>query len=61
MAEKGKLLFLERFFWEYTDDEHPVTTQELIRIYEENNFKASRNTISGDVDSLNAAGVEILC
>lgn len=57
---KGRILFLERFMLEHTDDEHSVTTDELIRIYEENGYKANRNTIRDDVAALNAAGVEVL-
>lgn len=57
---KGRLLFLERYMMEHTDDDHVITTDELIRIYEENGFKANRNTVKSDVDTLNAAGVEIL-
>ena len=45
---------------EHTDDEHSITTDDLIRIYEENGYKANRNTIRDDVAMLNAAGVEIL-
>lgn len=45
---------------EHTDDEHSITTDDLIRIYEENGYKANRNTIRDDVAVLNAAGIEIL-
>ena len=57
---KGRVLFLERYMLEHTDDEHSITTDELIRIYEECGYKANRNTIRDDVTVLNAAGVEIL-
>lgn len=60
MAEKGRLLFLERYLLDHTDDDHPVTTAELIRVYEENGFNANRDTIRDDVEVLNAAGVEVL-
>ena len=33
MAEKGRLLFLERYLLDHTDDNHSVTTNELIRVY----------------------------
>ena len=60
MAEKGRLLFLERYLLDHTDDDHPVTTAELIRVCEENGFNANRDTIRDDVEVLNAAGVEVL-
>ena len=31
---KGRILFLERYMLEHTDDEHSITTDNLIRIYE---------------------------
>lgn len=39
MAEKGRLLFLERYLLNHTDDDHPITTAELIKVYEENDYK----------------------
>ena len=33
---KGRILFLERYMLEHTDDEHSIRTDDLIRIYEEN-------------------------
>ena len=35
---KGRILFLERYMLEHTDDEHSITTDDLIRIYEENGY-----------------------
>ena len=46
---KGRLLFLERYLNDHTDEEHPVTADNLMRIYEENGYKANRNTIRDDV------------
>ena len=60
MAEKGRLLFLERYLLDHTDDNHSVTTNELIRVYEENGFNANRDTIRDDVEILNASGAEVL-
>lgn len=60
MAEKGRLLFLERYLLNHTDDDHPITTAELIKVYEEDGFKANRDTIRDDIDILNASGVEVL-
>lgn len=46
---KGRLLFLEHYLMEHTDEHHLLTTEELIRIYEEHGFKANRNTIRDDI------------
>ena len=57
---KGRILFLERYLLDHTDDDHAVSTEDLIRIYEENGYKANRHTIKDDVDALNASGTEII-
>ena len=41
---KGRILFLERYLLDYTDDDYSVSTEDLIRIYEENGYKANRMT-----------------
>ncbi len=57
---KGRILFLERYMLDHTDDENSVSTEELIRIYEENGYKANRHTIKDDIDILNQSGTEII-
>ena len=57
---KQRILFLEKYMLDYTDDDHAVCTEDLIRIYEENGYKANRHTIKDDVDTLIASGTEII-
>ena len=59
-ATKSRLLFLLRFLYENTDDEHAFSTGELIRILADNGFAANRKTIRDDIDMLCDAGYEIL-
>ncbi len=57
---KGRILFLEKYLLDHTDDDHAVSTDDLIHTYEENGYKANRHTIKDDVDTLNASGTEII-
>ncbi len=59
-GNKGRVLFLQQYMLEHTDDEHSVNTEELIRIYEEHGYKANRHTIRDDIAVLNEYGVEII-
>lgn len=59
-GNKERILFLEKYFAEHTDEEHVVTTEELIKIYEMNGFKAHRQTVADDIQSLNNAGFEVI-
>ena len=60
MGTKGRILFLERYLLDYTDDEHSVSIENLIHNYEENGYKANRHTIKDDINTLNASGTEII-
>jgi len=57
---KGRLLFLEHYLNDYTDEEHPVTAENLMRIYEENGYKANRSTIRDDIAVLQDSGIDII-
>ncbi len=57
---KSRILFLLRYLFENTDDEHSIDTNELISILAKNGFSANRKTVRDDVDMLCDAGYEIL-
>ena len=59
-STKGRVLFLERYLQTNTDDQHSVSTDELIEIYTANGFKANRNTIRDDIAILMEAGVDVI-
>ncbi len=59
-ATKSRVLFLLRFLFENTDDEHCFSTNDLIQILAENGFSANRKTVRDDVEMLCDAGYEIL-
>ena len=58
-GNKNRLLFLLQYMLEHSDENSPVSTEELLRIYAENGFNGNRNTIRDDVSALNEAGFEI--
>ena len=57
---KARLLFLEHFLLENTDEAHPVTSDDLIRIYEENGYKANRNTVRDDIEVLRSVNLDVV-
>ncbi len=59
-GNKGRILFLRRYLEEHTDDGHAITTEELIRLYEENGYKANRQTIADDVAVLVDSGIDVI-
>ena len=59
-GSKGRVLFLRKYLEEHTDDDHYITTEELIRLYTENGYKANRQTVADDVSVLVSSGFEII-
>ncbi len=57
---KGRLLFLEHYLQDHTDDEHTISTDELIALYLEHGFKANRNTIRDDIEILLSYGIDVI-
>ena len=60
LGSKGRVLFLRKFLEEHTDDDHFITTEELIKLYEKNGYKAQRQTIADDVAVLISSGFEVI-
>lgn len=57
---KSRILFLQQLLLSHTDDNHYFSMEDLIQICEENGYKANRHTISNDIATLNAHGLDII-
>ncbi len=57
---KGRLLFLQSYLLEHTDDNHVITTEELINVYAENGYRANRITVRDDIDVLCSFGIDVI-
>lgn len=58
--KKGRLLALRDYLYKYTDEEHPVSTQELIDEMTRQGYPGNRKTIKDDIDVLNKFGMDII-
>lgn len=58
--QKLKLLYIAQFLMERTDEEHPVTTQEMIAYLQSNDISAERKSIYTDIDQLIDFGMDII-
>ena len=59
--QKLKLLYLCRILMEQTDEEHPLSVQELIAQLAQYNIQAERKSIYDDLDALARFGVDVQC
>ena len=53
-----RLLFLERFLMENTDEDTAVSTQDILDAYQAAGFSGNRNIVPTDIEKLREAGVE---
>ncbi len=58
--QKQKILYLARYLMEETDENHPVTVQDMIRSLEYQGIKAERKSIYADLEELRAFGMDII-
>lgn len=59
--QKIKLLVLWDILQKNTDEEHPMTTRNIITALNQHGISVSRKTIYEDIDLLNKYGYEVLC
>jgi predicted DNA-binding transcriptional regulator YafY len=59
--QKSRLLFLLDLLNRETDEEHPVTVMEIIDRLNAEGFSANRKTVAGDINTLLAHGVDVVC
>ncbi|MBR1553332.1 MAG: WYL domain-containing protein [Schwartzia sp.] len=59
-ATKARILFLQRYLYDHTDDENVVTTNDIIAILKEHGFQANRHTVQNDIAVLNDSGFDII-
>lgn len=58
--QKLKLLYIAQILLERTDEEHAITTQELIDMLEQYGIRAERKSIYTDIDALIDFGMDII-
>ena len=58
--QKQKLLQIAKYLMEYTDEQHAVSTPQLISYLNSIGIKAERKSIYNDIDTLNDFGMDII-
>ena len=58
--QKQKLLYIAQYLMEQTDENHAVSTPQLIEYLASNGIKAERKSIYNDIDTLNDFGMDII-
>lgn len=58
--QKLKLLYLARYLMQHSDEEHPVSTAQIIEELARNDISAERKSIYDDIEALRNFGVDII-
>ncbi len=59
-GQKLKILYIARLLSEHTDEQHPVSTQEIISYLEAQGIHAERKSIYDDIHALQHFGLDII-
>lgn len=60
MQDKSRILYVLRYLEEKSDEQHPVTINQILEQLEILGIKANRRTISDDIEQLEKFGVDIV-
>ena len=60
IRNKQRLIRLFKYLYRETDEDHPVTTNELVEIFTDANANAARKTVKDDIDVLVEEGYDIV-
>lgn len=59
--QKLKILYLAKYLMEHTDEEHPVSVQQLIAELAQHDISAERKSIYSDLEELEQFGLDVCC
>ncbi|MDD4492786.1 MAG: WYL domain-containing protein [Eubacteriales bacterium] len=58
---KSRLLYIMKYLWEQTDENHPVTIADIMAHLDGMNIKTNRKTVSDDIEQLQESGLDVVC
>lgn len=59
-SSKTKTLLIYKYLYEYSDENNPLTTTELIRFLQKDGYACERKSIYADIKTLNSVGFDIV-
>ena len=57
---KQRLLRILKYLYAFTDEQHPVTNQELVKMFADDVANGNRKTIKNDIDVIAAEGFDVI-
>lgn len=57
---KRRLLLVQKLLYENTDEQHPLTTFEILEYLQDKGIVNNRKTLKGDIDLMVESGMDII-
>ena len=56
-----RLLLLQKYLLEYTDEQHSVSVSDILIFWEQHGIQAGRKSVYSDIEILQNSGMDIIC
>mgnify|MGYP001708325948 CR=1 FL=1 len=61
MVNKNRALYIFKYLWDHTDEEHPATTADIIAYLASLGISTTRKTVAEDAAELQNSGFDVIC
>ena len=61
MVNKNRALYIFKYLWDHTDEEHPATTADIIAYLASLGISTTRKTVAEDAAELQNSGFDVVC
>lgn len=61
MAAKDRTLYVLKYLWQNTDEDHPATTADILAALDDEGLPVNRHTITTDIEQLQEFGFDVIC
>ena len=61
MVNKSRALYIFKYLWDHTDEEHPTTTADIIAYLASMGISTTRKTVAEDAAELQNSGFDVVC
>lgn len=60
MATKDRTLYVLKYLWQNTDEDHPATTADILSALDDEGLSINRHTITTDIEQLQEFGIDVI-
>lgn len=61
MASKHRTLYVLKYLWENSDEDHPATVSDILSALASEDIKVERHALMSDIEKLTEFGIDIVC